>query len=668
MIRLSDSRRDSVRTGAHPPQRHFRISILTAFLLALISGCSSDLDYGSTSDNASSKNTSSKNTSSESKSPQPTRFRKARGVTTGHVLSKLKERGDESLRLGNELCAIVESVTDDASGRDAVNRLRTLNGELAGSIGSSKTLSVEASEEDYAEMQRGIDRINKDVAQKMQQLFHRLENAAVKLRDSQVSHHVKQEVATQLGTFSTQSQALDGGMRVSRIYPANESVTVIVERPELSRSLMKLCKKDEFEQSSSSQNSTTSRANFAPCKDLQEFADSISVGTVTSVDHERREIHLELTDAEAASLEKTTRESLAAEIQERRKSANADAEKIKNAAMKRMDAKAQAFQQKRMEKAMVKRKEALNAMPERLQSIKDYYTAKVAIESIRDSVESYQRTLIGVGNVEIPADQQSEDDELLKKVDEELTRLNKNSIFRVMLAKEFGSQSNAKRMLEKKPPTRGYTNPAKYPNHADFLVGNLVDIETGGTFERKEALERLEEVDPSKVDNRSIRKGIARALRDLAIEEGGGGPNEALRPLIKWGGPQSAPILAKLLSRDLWPDDAKLILRMLGDNPSPEGAKAVAKLVGDFRMNEAACRTLVNMGNVAESAVIKIAPSNDPDVSLAAVMVLGEIGSKESVRLLRQARTNPNPQIKMAAAAAVKKISQRIKQEKSQAE
>jgi hypothetical protein len=93
----------------------------------------------------------------------------------------------------------------------------------------------------------------------------------------------------------------------------------------------------------------------------------------------------------------------------------------------------------------------------------------------------------------------------------------------------------------------------------------------------------------------------------------------------------------------------------------PRGAEALTRQLGNFFNHEAAAIALRKMGPVAESALIVVAPSDDPDVSLAAVQLLGDVGTSNSMRLLRQASRSSNPQIVDAAGIAMRQIRERGK-------
>ena len=118
------------------------------------------------------------------------------------------------------------------------------------------------------------------------------------------------------------------------------------------------------------------------------------------------------------------------------------------------------------------------------------------------------------------------------------------------------------------------------------------------------------------------------------------------------------PILVEMLDNDKFGTEE--IYDALGQLKDPQGAEAVARHLGDFFTHEKAFNSLRKMGPAAEDALIKAAPSNNGDVSVAAVELLGEVGGKKSLDVLQRATEARNPQVKFAARESLKKV--RIRQ------
>jgi hypothetical protein len=71
------------------------------------------------------------------------------------------------------------------------------------------------------------------------------------------------------------------------------------------------------------------------------------------------------------------------------------------------------------------------------------------------------------------------------------------------------------------------------------------------------------------------------------------------------------------------------------------------------------------MGSVAEPALIAVLPFEQPDSNRAALEVLGEIGTRKSLSILRRATKSANEEVKEAALAALRSIQERLRDEKA---
>lgn len=112
-------------------------------------------------------------------------------------------------------------------------------------------------------------------------------------------------------------------------------------------------------------------------------------------------------------------------------------------------------------------------------------------------------------------------------------------------------------------------------------------------------------------------------------------------------------------------DTRKAAMKTLARMKDDKGAEAVAyRLLAYERtrdMEEArdAVNALVEMGSVAEPAVLKCLASNDDDVRITCCNILAAIGTKKSYRLLRLAARSSGRKEAPAAAAAIKQIQMR---------
>lgn len=190
-------------------------------------------------------------------------------------------------------------------------------------------------------------------------------------------------------------------------------------------------------------------------------------------------------------------------------------------------------------------------------------------------------------------------------------------------------------------------------------------IRGGDFFTRIDAAEALIQIEPSEIEDKKLRQRIARHFRDWAYQEDIGKDFDvAVRGLVHYGGEHSVPYLIELLDRRrLSASDA--LFEALAQVPSEETAEAVARLLGDFFNHRAAVACLRRMGTPAEQVLIDVAPSDDPAVSLAAVQLLGDVGTEKSYPLLRRAVSKSrNANVIRAAKDSLRKIQRRVAREK----
>jgi hypothetical protein len=185
-------------------------------------------------------------------------------------------------------------------------------------------------------------------------------------------------------------------------------------------------------------------------------------------------------------------------------------------------------------------------------------------------------------------------------------------------------------------------------------------LNSDDTFGKRDAVDALLKVRPSDVTDPNTRKLIARGYRDIASGSSFFEKEKAVQGLVIWGGKYSVPILIEMLDKDKHGQSEQLY-DALAKLKDPAGAEAITRHLGDFFTHEKAVNALRRMGPAAEGALIKAAPSNNADVSLAAVALLGEVGGKKSIDVLQKASEAKNPQVKLAAREALKKVRLRFK-------
>ena len=195
------------------------------------------------------------------------------------------------------------------------------------------------------------------------------------------------------------------------------------------------------------------------------------------------------------------------------------------------------------------------------------------------------------------------------------------------------------------------------PGAADYHQKLLTNLRDPQAPHHELALDHLLKMKPTDVADAQIRKEIAVAFRELATGDASHRA-EAVEGLVLWAGKFAVPVLVKLVEGGAQPLE-EAVLAGLGKHPTPEGAKAVAALLKETQQQEAASRALVLMGELAEPPLLEMVPAEEPGVNLAVIKVLGECGTKASLRIMRQAARSENEDIAAAAREAAAKIRQR---------
>jgi dienelactone hydrolase/DNA-directed RNA polymerase subunit RPC12/RpoP len=197
-------------------------------------------------------------------------------------------------------------------------------------------------------------------------------------------------------------------------------------------------------------------------------------------------------------------------------------------------------------------------------------------------------------------------------------------------------------------------------------VEKLVDcVEEGDLLVARKALSALAKVEPDDVESLKIKKRVAVTYKNLAFEHGPIDERKAgIRGIVKWGGKHSVPLLIKLLDEPFVKSD---VFEHLGRLKDPRAARPVAQFLDDFHEREEAYQCLMNMGSAAEDVVIEVAPTNDPEISLAAINLLAEIGTEKCLPILRKAASkSPQPAIRNRAKSAITQVRKRASEAAAQ--
>ncbi len=182
-------------------------------------------------------------------------------------------------------------------------------------------------------------------------------------------------------------------------------------------------------------------------------------------------------------------------------------------------------------------------------------------------------------------------------------------------------------------------------------------------LKRDKAIAVLLRTSPAQVTAEQKKK-IARAFKELLEDDRGFHREQAIKGLVIWAGKYAGPILLTMLDQSR-PIEVEHVIKALGDIKYAKAAPTLATKLGDFFVGKLAAQALRQMGEEAEDAVLLVAPTQDPNVCLAAVQVLGDCGTVKSLPLLRKGATSRNWKVRDASKEAIRKILARKNAAKS---
>lgn len=216
--------------------------------------------------------------------------------------------------------------------------------------------------------------------------------------------------------------------------------------------------------------------------------------------------------------------------------------------------------------------------------------------------------------------------------------------------------------IRPRTPSSDYIDELPNPSDPEYHK-KLCDLMVSKTnwYLNDKAIDALLQINPHDVQDKDVRKQIARSFRDLAMgDKFGEKKAKAIQGLAMYGGSFSVPILIEFLENERLHPPSELFdaLALL---PDARSAEALSKKLGDSFCHDEAVDALRKMGPIAEDALIKAAPSDNPKVSLAAVELLGEIGTQSSLTLLGKASKSTNSEIRETAKEATAAIRGRSK-------
>ncbi len=199
------------------------------------------------------------------------------------------------------------------------------------------------------------------------------------------------------------------------------------------------------------------------------------------------------------------------------------------------------------------------------------------------------------------------------------------------------------------------------PQYYDKLVERMSST---NQIYRDNAIAALLAADPSQA-SADARKKVARGFKTLAEGENVFDRGKAAQGLIRWAGAYSVPILVKMLDSRGGLFGEKEILKGLADFKDPRAAKVFASRLGNLQDGQLAVDALHDMGSGAEDAVLEVAQSWNPRICIAAVTLLGDIGTTKSFKTLQQGIKSNNSSVRTAAQDSIRKINIRTRQAKA---
>ncbi|MBN1912526.1 MAG: HEAT repeat domain-containing protein [Pirellulales bacterium] len=207
------------------------------------------------------------------------------------------------------------------------------------------------------------------------------------------------------------------------------------------------------------------------------------------------------------------------------------------------------------------------------------------------------------------------------------------------------------RQRELQGPDR--SDPQYFEKMAERMVSDDKEI-------RNHAIGALLLVNPTVVASPETSKRIARQYKALLSERDMQLQAQGIRGVALWGGTFSVPFLVELLmSNNCDLVNRRLILVKLGEFRDPRAAKAVTALLQDATYRRDAYECLEKLGPLAEDALIKMAASGDPTACMAAVELLGKVGTSKSLPVLRAVATRGYPAVRETAKLAIRLVMQR---------
>lgn len=201
-------------------------------------------------------------------------------------------------------------------------------------------------------------------------------------------------------------------------------------------------------------------------------------------------------------------------------------------------------------------------------------------------------------------------------------------------------------------------------NKGDSIDQLIAKLRDGRGFSHREAIKAISRIDPSSIRPETRRNEVTKLLNQIARDSDPFAQKEALRALGTWGNSESVDRLIEMINDPRSRMVSKEVYAALAQLKDPRAAMAVSRKIGDFFDKNAARQCLRSMGPLAEDALIAIAPTHDAETCLAAVTLLGEVGTEKCLATLRTGLRSKNPAVRQASKVAIRSVRLRYPAEK----
>ena len=581
-------------------------------------------------------------------------------VSVDEALDQLKQQEQELETTLDDLTRLIQGISNDSSAEKVISRFRDETNSLITDLDTNDQVNIYIS---YDEKEMWLQKARQHGEEQNKRGIEAGKKLVLAIKNT-LPVNLSHDIGARLGrAIIAYGEALSVWWKrnAGRVYyqydPTSIAYVVFEKTPQNSRHFRSALIDKIKAATGKNQIEAKSRngqywVKLLPVDDFDRLVSRITIGTQESLDADHQIAKFLLSASEIDAMEKAGKQ--------------AEAAQKKKVADQRKRREEESLQEARNElRSYQERYENVIESLESIQSAGDVDFATKEIVTLTRTFEFENRRIqhLGIGlSEEKKAELLSELDTSIEgyhtQIESELARISADSDLRRAYAKKIGSDINsAKRLLQwdGRPPTR---MPHEDSSDPDYAAANLEVLENGNKFESEKALQRLAAIDPKSVDSK-VRKQVAKALREKALEAGPFELENSVKALTNWGGKYSVPILIEMLGSSRGSQKKDVLFQAIAKYPTKKGADAVAEYATDFFNGEQAINCLSRMGAVAEDALIRIAPTNEFKVSRFAITQLGEVGTSKALPILRKAKKSTNREIVELAKASIKQIEER---------